>query len=562
MQPFYVYSRAIYGILFLMILPFFFWIGLDRSIWGWDRALYGIVSIELFETLIGNSQEWFSKMLHAIGSKPPIIVWLGQFIVYLGSLGGSVDFALLSLIIFFSYGTLILANKAFLTLFKQRSVALIACLSLVSAPSFVRFSKEFMVEVPQTFAVIWFVWIVSLAPKKNRIWIFSHLLGATALAMLAKASSPLYCFGPGLVILLNLFRPRHQTIPFIQVLRLNRSTLVWVLLPSIFLSIAVGLWYGENISSVLRHIQISSTLELWGKERPFDEKIVYWLGAIRHSFWLNAIFYVLIALLLMGALWKTQELGKPISNYFYLRFFKQSIRLNYQNLCVVVSVFNVLLVLAVFSFNNSEEARFLLPLLPHLVIIFAWILSWLKINLLNYSVIFLLIVQWGVVNGHALGAIAPTKHWAGSVRVVQTQMDRNNYLNKIFEETCSEEENGHTVYIGVDYSWLNLQAIDFFARKRFLNQVWRCTYKNVAWQTDLDRAWQQVFKDGTVYFVTAKPHLMTIDKPNNLLEKAILDKLQTSPFFELVNHSMDSNILLFKSIVGKKVNVELKQNSF
>src|SRR5207247_8284000 len=69
---------------------------------------------------------------------------------------------------------------------------------MAAAPLFVGLSHYYFVEMMQTAAVGWFILLAAVAPRWSRSLTVSHLLLASAVAMLAKASSPLYCFAPGL----------------------------------------------------------------------------------------------------------------------------------------------------------------------------------------------------------------------------------------------------------------------------------------------------------------------------------------------------------------------------
>src|SRR5438132_10486575 len=72
----------------------FVWIGLDRSVWPWDPAWYGEVSLELYSAMRLHTY-WLASMANAFGQKAPGIAWLGQFFVPLRGVVGSTERALL-----------------------------------------------------------------------------------------------------------------------------------------------------------------------------------------------------------------------------------------------------------------------------------------------------------------------------------------------------------------------------------------------------------------------------------------------------------------------------------
>src|SRR5438105_7890079 len=80
-----------------IVSPSLVWAIIDKSIWPWDPAWYGQVSVDLWTTLHLDPGRWPSAMAHAFGSKPPGIAWFGQFFVPLGLAVGRVPlFALIS----------------------------------------------------------------------------------------------------------------------------------------------------------------------------------------------------------------------------------------------------------------------------------------------------------------------------------------------------------------------------------------------------------------------------------------------------------------------------------
>ena len=59
------------------------YIFLDKSVWPFDPAWYGEVSLSLSVALKGSLHNWIHEMVHAFGTKAPLIAWIGQFLVFL-----------------------------------------------------------------------------------------------------------------------------------------------------------------------------------------------------------------------------------------------------------------------------------------------------------------------------------------------------------------------------------------------------------------------------------------------------------------------------------------------
>src|ERR1700722_5046101 len=85
----------IYLLVGLLIAPSLLWIIRDHQVWPWDQASYGEVSVNLWFWLTHSVTNWAQTMINGLNSKPPGIVWLGEFFVPLRTALGSVEAALL-----------------------------------------------------------------------------------------------------------------------------------------------------------------------------------------------------------------------------------------------------------------------------------------------------------------------------------------------------------------------------------------------------------------------------------------------------------------------------------
>ena len=262
-----------------LISPSIIWIALDKSVWTWDPALYGRTSVELFFGLVYTPTTWIVQMLNAIGGKAPGVSWFGQFFVPLGHFLGSIDVGLLLSILVTQILTLVLMYHCVRELSGQNEiVALTGCLVMASGSLFVAMSHQYFAEPLQLLAVSWFVLIMSLAPRWNQTVILSQLMAATAVAMLAKVSSPLYCLGPGLVALWYGFRPGSSYFAKSEWLQ---KRVVVTLAFGILLNLAGIAWYYTNAGYVIQHASNASSgpiAEIYGKKDIFLNTMIYWLG--------------------------------------------------------------------------------------------------------------------------------------------------------------------------------------------------------------------------------------------------------------------------------------------
>src|ERR1700692_1364353 len=89
----------IYPLICLLLAPSLVWIFKDHQVWPWDQAWYGEVSVNLWFSLTHSLTDWARTMIDGLNSKPPGIVWLGQFFVPLRILGSVEDALLLSIML-------------------------------------------------------------------------------------------------------------------------------------------------------------------------------------------------------------------------------------------------------------------------------------------------------------------------------------------------------------------------------------------------------------------------------------------------------------------------------
>jgi len=83
------------GLIAVLMTSSLVWILNDRSVWPWDRAWYGEVTLDLGQARHGGLLAWGAAALHAIGAKPPLLVWIAQFFVPLSRFTGDVESSLL-----------------------------------------------------------------------------------------------------------------------------------------------------------------------------------------------------------------------------------------------------------------------------------------------------------------------------------------------------------------------------------------------------------------------------------------------------------------------------------
>ena len=274
---------------------------------------------------------------------------LVNFLCPLGYLLGSIDVGLLLSIWVTQAFTLMLMYRSVWELSGHNQlVTVTGCLVIASAPLFVGMSHQYFAEPLQLLAVAWFVMIMSFAPKWNRAFILSQLMVATPVAMLAKASSPLYCLGPGLVALWYGFKPGPSSFVSHE---WRQKRVILALAAGVLLNLAAIAWYYWNITYVMQHISVASSgpiAELYGKKDSFLDAMLYWLGAIQNAFFLPMV------LLVSGLIF-----GFGVMRYFV----NCKTQTKHFTVCSAIAVLQILMVLATFSLNSNRDTRYSITLI-------------------------------------------------------------------------------------------------------------------------------------------------------------------------------------------------------
>jgi len=531
----------IYIVPFLLVSPSLIWLAFDRRVWPWDQAWYGEISLNLFYTLTEAPASWLTEMRQAIGQKPPGVTWLGQFFVPIGYLLGSIEAGLLLSIVFTQSLTLLMTYQAIYQLSgAQRGLALTGCVIVAAAPLFVGMSHQYFTEPLQTLAVAWFILIMSYAPKMNRLLLAGQLLAATTVAMLAKTTSPLFCLGPGLVLVWYLFRPGADR-TFTYGWR-NKSTLA-TLAGSLLLGASTVVWFAQNYASALGHILTNVSrfhTEMYGLKDIFLNLLNYWIGAVQKSFFFPLILGFSLLIVIGGT----------------VRYIKQRPpRLDHFTLSIAIALLQIYLVLIVYSFGDLRDPRYLLALLPYWALLICWGLFWLNKPVLNGLVFAAFLGQWVSVYGQAFALIPPQSSLTRWLYPISLDARPTMMLQAIINQTCTEADQNSYNIIGVDIRWFNANSASFYAAKNRRWTNFRCYYTSLGIaESDPERAWARILDLKPLHFITIDSAVYPIpsDAPTqslNRVNEAILAKVRDSPLMRPLPSLPDApGIFIFRSI--------------
>jgi hypothetical protein len=359
------------ALILCLTVPSLFWSVLDHSVWPWDQAWYGEVTLDLFEAQKRGFLPLAHAMLLAIGMKPPLLTWLGQIFVPLMPLFGRVEPALLLVNQLCAMATLAFVYATGRRLGATRLAGLAGMTICGGATLFVGMTDQFLVEPLQMLCVAVLLFISASIGRLSRVRLGSLLLLATAASFLVKSSSFTFVL-PALTYVAVMSRlsasrwpaPRHAGIVELALL----GTAV------VFASAAIT-WYAINWASMKQHFVDSTSNPAvalaYGSVGTVASKLLSWSRSLAQALsptpWLLALVSAtaVAAFVVAGfrtvhrAHW-TQWVRKALDSGFLFGGLVAG--------TIIVSLYGLSTII-------NEEMRFLAPLIPCLGILTSWALS-------------------------------------------------------------------------------------------------------------------------------------------------------------------------------------------
>jgi hypothetical protein len=508
-----------------LLVPSLCWVWRDRSVWPWDPAWFGEVTVQLYSTLRQAPGTWLPAMIAAFGSKPPAVAWVGQWFVPLHKLTGSTDLGLHLSILVTQFLTLALTWRLGTEALPGRSrwLPAVGCLVMGSAPLFVGMSHQYFAEPVQNLAVVW-VFVVALAGHSwTRLQALSQLTAASALAMLAKSSSPLYCLLPAVLALGMTALSRRGRPPF-RWTRLARDL--------VCLGASLGLvwltyrWYAKNLETMLVHVRESTTgtgALLYGSRGELGGKLTLWLSKLSYNLFLPPIFALvsLAGFAACAAGWvRRRERG--VTRFGAL---------------AAVSLLHVAGTLLALSLSINEEPRYLLPLLPSLVVLVLWVLARVPARPLAFGFVVLFAAQWATVHAMTLGWAPVPRTFSPWVLPVTLDPSQRDLVERVVEASSRDPAlAGRYVLVGVDLPALNANTLNYHAEQMRRLTGRRSYFTGLGYAEDDPRAaWERMIRMNPIYFISLdEEHLPPPESPLapfNRVNRAILAKVRRDPDF-------------------------------
>lgn len=531
----------------VLVLPSALWAFLDRSIWPWDPAWYGEVSVDLWATLRTDPGNWGAAMAHAFGAKPPAVAWLGQFFIPLGGLVGDDSTALLFSIVVVQAATLAFVFAACRRLGLSDFVAAVGALLVAASPLFVSMSHEYFAEPMQTLAIAWGLYVLASARRWPIALTAAQIPGIVALGMLAKLSSPAYLTAPVLAtVFLAMLGPvggRARGVAPWRDPRVLASAAV-----SAVLAYGAISWYRINHEAALEHARLASAdTGLYGIDKGFAKQLPEWIGRFRDASFLPHVGFAILALAIASVALVVRRRGiSPALDS----------RLVVAATCLVT----IVIVLALFASQPNQEVRYLLGLVPYLAIVVAVALDASSSRRLAVAAAVVLAVEFGLTQLQSFGQtpIASASYPRLVAPTSETPFAKE--LDDVVDQTCTTESAGKINMVGADHPWFNHNTIEMLAFQRYAESGRRCYYTALGYaEKDPEVAWKRLRKFGSPYYISidygnrtnplpeAQRSLLTPSDPFNRVNTNVYRRVRRSGRYQIVPESRSTGIVILQA---------------
>lgn len=503
----------------LLTIPSVVWVIIDRSIWAWDPAWYGQVSIELWAALKASPSAWMDSLQSAFASKPPGIAWLGEFFVPLRRILGAPEPAMLLSIVATQFVTLLLTYGAVWRIWRRRSAAALAMLVLAGAPLFVALSRSYFAEPLQAAAVAWAVFVLASARQRHPALTVVQVPGVVALGLLAKLSSPIYVVLPLIAALIVAFwGPVRWRVPR------------WYLSPALIASAAAsGLlvvgsvaWYRRNIDAALTHARFSAESDLWGTRGAFVHDWFEWLARLWDASFLPG--FGAAALILLAAGWWVGR-GRGDAG-------QRSQGFPLGVVAVGVAIASVVLILASFALAVNDEGRYMLPLLVFGALAIGGLAT--RAGGVTPYVCGIAAIQAAVVLlVPFVSSGLPQEPSARLVAPDYTPVFRDR-LTQLVAQTCAPSTNGRISVVGPERPWLNANTLTMYSADAVSTSGRTCPYTSLGFaETSPQRAWERLLALNAPFFIS-----LDFGNPRNRLPAALAADAAKADVFNAVDRAV------------------------
>jgi 4-amino-4-deoxy-L-arabinose transferase-like glycosyltransferase len=532
----------------LLVVPSIAWVALDRSIWPWDPAWYGEVTVDLWAAVRGGPS-WAGVMTHAFGAKPPAIAWFGQLFVPLRHVFGREATSLLLSVITCEAISIALVYRT-LDRATGRLGGIVGALALGSAPLFVAMGHEYFAEPIQTVSSAWVLLILASSRSWRPALVYAQVPGVLAFGLLCKLSAPIYLAIPTAAALL-LSRLNRRPIAGGPSPWRDRAVVVSAA-ASLALVLGAAAWYSVNLHSAVEHARAASADNgLYGVNHGFGTELLDWLGRTRDVAFLPPVAALLLVLLVAALGWALTRRHRPSL-------------LDTKVVLAGAAGLTLVVVLAAFSSQPNNEPRYLLPILPNIAILAGLAFSAAGPAIVAVAACLVLGAQFGLVTLQSFGVFHPS--WLVSYPLTKpapkTTMARQ--LDAIVDATCTLSAANKINIVGVAYPWLNANTLEMLAAERYAETGRYCYYTSLGYaSSDPIADWRRVLGLQPPYYISLDygnrsnpppPELQTAiatPDPFNRTNVAVFRRVRTSGDYEILNGTRRAGTVVLVAVSGR-----------
>jgi dolichyl-phosphate-mannose-protein mannosyltransferase len=516
------------------------WILADQHVWPWDQAWYGEVTLDLWQARTLGVVQWITAMIHAFGSKPPALAWIGQFFVPLNGITGSIESSLLLVNVLAAAGTFAILYFLARRLGATRIASLAGVLACAGAQTFVGLTHQYMVEPIQCFTVSVMMAIAWRIERRSFVRAIALTVLVAALSFLIKASSGTYVLPLLLyiVIAMSVSPRRARPVPGLVDLPLS--------IVSLTILIGTASWYAVNWHSMVEHWISSSTGDdalNYGAAVIFSVKLKYWLASLATGLSPFAAIAVgifgLIALGLSIAL--ARLVRHPVAKWIVTS-------VEDGTLFSLALAGTIVATIVSYSLQINEESRFLMPLFPMIAVLVAWSLSIVRNKYLSFLFFIGLLGNAFIVHASAQGkASLPGLRSPWLIGPQRSAVDKL-ILTSAVNATCQKEIANAYNIVAVEYPEFNANSAAFYSTKRQYSAGYRCYYTSLGYaEADMQRALDRINLIAPKFILTIEPSKQTQPNFVNAISLPMAELLAKDPRFALVS-SIGDRVLIYRKV--------------
>ncbi len=511
------------------------WILRDRRVWPWDPAWYGQVTIELWQIRAQGIGAWLDAMIHAMGFKPPLLVWAGQFFVPFRHLTGSVESALLFMNIALAAGAIVLICYTAQSLGLGTMAILAGAMACAGSQIFIGLTHQYLVELAQGVTIAALMLIAVGAKKRSATRTLSLAILTASLGLSIKTTSLMFILPLGGYIGIALLVNRVRIEKLATVPRWRGSDLAFVL-SAVAATAAAVTWYAINWHLMAQHFVNATTGEValnYGSAGPLLSKLAFWISFLSLaispfliiSIGVSALIIIAVVIGIVRVLEAQPSHWLPCA-------------IRSGTLFAITLTGTIVATLLAYSLQINEDTRFLMPIIPMIGVLVAWSLNVLSQRLVSLAFLVVFAINAAVNHAYAHG-INPfdMRPFPWLLQVHLSAEDRET-LAQTVDVTCSGDAPQKYKVIGVEYPEFNANSASFYSAKRGLRAGYRCNYTSLGYaETDAQRAWDRIMALGADYVVTIAPEKQRSPDFVNGVSRQIAERLAHDQRFVRVPQS-------------------------